>query len=108
MITSDRYFDNDFYCEICSKWFSDESDLANHKQDHRTAKVIVGNAKFYCNFCEQTFINKKVLKEHKKRLHEEKVTLSSNFEAGICDFGESSFWFSHCRNRKFKTSKIQK
>ena len=46
--------------------------------------------------------------EHKKRLHEEKVTLCWKFEAGICDFGESSCWFSHCQNRKFKKIKIQK
>jgi hypothetical protein len=102
------FFENEFYCEICSKWFSEESDLENHRQDHRTGKVIVENAKFYCNFCEETFINKKVLMEHKKRLPEERATMWWKFEAGFCDFGESSCWFSHCQNRKFKTTKIQK
>ena len=89
-LSSDSYFLKDFYCKICSKWFSEESDLENHKQDDRPAKVIVKNAKFYCNFCEETFINKKGMMEHKKRLHEEKVTLRWKFEAGFCDFGESS------------------
>jgi hypothetical protein len=103
-LSSDSYFDKDFYCEICNKWFSEEIDLENQKQDHRTAKVIVENAQFYCNFCEETFINKKGLMEHKRRLHEEKVTLRWKFEVGMCDFGESSCWFSHCQNRKFKTS----
>ena len=45
--------------------------------------------------------------EHDKRLHEEKVTLCWKFEAGICDFGESSCWFSHCQNRKFKIAKFR-
>ena len=36
------------------------------------------------------------LMEHKKRMHEEKVTLCWNVDAGICDFGEFSCWFSHC------------
>ena len=43
----------DFYCKICSKWFIQESDLENHKQDHRKAKVIVENAKFIATFVKK-------------------------------------------------------
>ena len=99
-LSSDSYFDKEFYCEICSRWFSEESDLENHAQDHQKKIVIKESSTFYCNFCEETFTNKKDLMKHKKRKHVEKVTLCWKFEAGICDFDDSSCWFSHSLNRK--------
>ena len=99
-LSSDSYFDKEFYCEICSRWFSEESDLGNHMQDHQKVKVVEESSKFYCNFCEETFTNKKCLMKHKKRNHKERVTLCWKYESGICDFDDSSCWFIHCLNRK--------
>ena len=93
-LSCDSFFDKDFYCEICTKWFSEECELENHVQDHIKENVIEENVKFYCNFCEETFTNKKGLMKHKKRMHPEKVTLCWKFESGIFDYGEFSCWFS--------------
>ena len=87
-LSSDSYFDKDFYCEICSKWFTEESDLEEHVQDHKKPTAIEEKVQFYCNFCEETFTNKRGLMAHKKRKHAEKVTLCWKSESGICDFGE--------------------
>ena len=109
----DSFFDKDFYCEICSKWFSEECQLEVHAQVHNKENVIKENATFYCNFCDDTFKSKNRLMEHKKRMHAEKVTSCWKFEAGTCDFSDFTCWFSHCQSRKddegvFKCSYCEK
>ena len=102
-LSEDSYFDKDFYCEICSRWFDAESDMKKHMEEHQMAQqkaMTKDNDKLYCNFCECEFFTKRELMTHKKKVHTEKVAICWQFASGSCDFGEEYCWFSHCQSRQ--------
>ena len=74
--SDESYFDKDFYCDICSRWFDKENNLTRHKKEHQKEQLplkITDSEKLYCNFCEETFVTKRDLTKHKKKVHSEKV-----------------------------------
>ena len=89
--TDDSYFDKDFYCDICSRWFEKENEMKKHRSDHQN----IENNTLNCNFCDETFHSKHLLMHHKKKAHEEKVTNCWRFASGHCDYGDKNCWFSH-------------
>ena len=97
--SGDSFFDKDFYCDICSKWFDTDSEMKKHRKDHQKPKLlIIENDGLYCNFCEEKFFRKKDLMKHKKNAHIEKVSICWNFVAGTCDLGDKNCWFNHCKS----------
>ena len=105
--SDESYFDKDFYCDICSKWFDKESDMLDHKKDHVKKKPHSNHEDlFYCNFCEEKFHTKRELMKHKKNVHSEKVTICWRFATGTCDFGDQNCWFSHCPSRILDSAKF--
>ena len=108
--SDDSFFDRDFYCDICSKWFDKESDMIEHKEDHRK----IHSDRLHCNFCDKKFSTKKDLMKHKKKIHTEKVSTCWRFAQGTCIFGDQNCWFSHPQSsnnleaEKFKCSLCEK
>ena len=92
----DSYFDKDFYCDICSKWFDQESDMIDHRKQHHV--VNTDSDRLNCNFCEEKFSTKKHLMKHKKTMHMEKVSICWRFVSGTCIFGDQNCWFIHSKS----------
>ena len=40
-LSDDSYFDKEFYCDICSRWFDAESDMKKHMEEHQKAQQKV-------------------------------------------------------------------
>ena len=97
--TDDSYFDKDFYCDICSRWFEKEDEMKKHRIDHQKPPVVnTQSDTLNCNFCDETFQTKHLLMHHKKKAHGEKVTNCWKFVSGHCDYGDENCWFSHGRS----------
>ena len=92
----DSYFDKDFYCDICSKWFDQESDMIDHRKQHHVMNA--DSDRHSCNFCEETFSTIKHLMKHKKTMHVEKVSICWQFVSGTCIFGDQHCWFIHSKS----------
>ena len=93
--SDESYFDKEFYCDICSKWFDKESDMIKHREEHQKPQQSIAIESLYCNYCEETFITKRGLMKHKKSKHYEKVAICRQFAMGNCEFGDQSCWFNH-------------
>ena len=92
----DSYFDKDFYCDICSRWFDQESDMIDHKKQHHVMNT--DSDRLNCNICEEKFSTKKHLMNHKKTMHVEKVSICWQFVSGTCIFGDQHCWFIHSKS----------
>lgn len=82
--------EENFYCDICNKFFKTESTLKNHRLVHSDDR------RFSCTFCDKTFKCKKYLNSHL-------VTHSSERQFTCLTCG-SSFKWKHVLNSHMKKS----
>lgn len=52
--------DKTFQCDICSRFFSTNSNLSKHKKKH-------GDKLYSCEICSKMFYRKDVMQEHHRR-----------------------------------------
>lgn len=52
--------DKTFQCDICSRFFSTNSNLSKHKKKH-------GEKLYSCEICNKMFYRKDVMQEHHRR-----------------------------------------
>ena len=52
--------DKTFQCEICSRFFSTNSNLSKHKKKH-------GEKLYACEICNKMFYRKDVMQDHQRR-----------------------------------------
>jgi hypothetical protein len=102
-LSDESYFDKEFYCDVCSRWFDIESNMLNHRKEHEKKQqhgMSNDDDKLCCNFCDESFSTKRELMRHKKTMHIENVAICRQYATGTCDFGDQYCWFSHCKSKQ--------
>ena len=87
--------DIDFNCGVCVEQFTSEENLWSHMDnEHDVQKQEMVNVS-ECESCEEKFAGKSDLMYHIKDKHHILTMQCKYFARGICNFNESTCWFSH-------------